>query len=230
MPPHSIALPGRTAPIIWRRSARARRISLRIEPRGGGVIVTLPARASLAAGHAVLQTYRDWVAERLERLPAPVALGDGATIMLDGTPRRIVHCGDRRGTAWLEAGDIHVGGDAALIGPRVGNWLRAQASQQLSQLAREKAAAAGLVLRRVTIKDTSSRWGSCTADGTVMFSWRLVMAPPSVQDYVVGHEVAHLRHMNHSAAFWSLTEQLTPHRASANAWLAAHGPGLMRVS
>lgn len=229
MPPDSIALSGRTAPIIWRRSARARRISLRIEPRGGGVIVTLPARASLAAGRAVLQTYREWVAERLERLPAPVALGDGATIMLDGIPRRIVHRGDRRGTAWLEAGDIHVAGDTAFIGRRVGDWLRAQARQQLSQLAREKAARAGLALRRVTIKDTSSRWGSCTAGGTVMFSWRLVMAPPSVQDYVVGHEIAHLRHMNHSAAFWSLADQLTPHRAAANAWLASHGAGLMRV-
>ena len=229
MPPDSIALPGRTAPIIWRRSARARRISLRIEPRGGGVIVTLPARASIAAGTAVLQTYRDWVAERLDRLPAPVALGVGATIMLDGTPRRIVHRADRRGTAWLEAGDIHVAGDPAFIGRRVGDWLRAQARKQLGQLAREKAAGAELTLRRVTIKDTSSRWGSCTASGTVMFSWRLVMAPPLVQDYVVGHEVAHLRHMNHSAAFWSLTDQLTPHRAAANAWLAAHGAGLMRV-
>ena len=149
--------------------------------------------------------------------------------MLDGTPRRIVHRRDGRGTAWLEAGGIHVTGDPASDKGRVGDWLRTQARKQLSQLAREKAESAGLALRRVTIKDTSSRWGSCTANGTVMFSWRLVMAPPSVQDYVVGHEVAHLRHMNHSAAFWSLTDQLTPYRAAANAWLAAHGAGLMRV-
>ena len=229
MPPDSIALPGRTAPIIWRRSARARRISLRIEPRRGGVIVTLPARTSVAAGRAVLQTHRAWVAERLDRLPAPVALGNGATVMLDGTPRRIVHRSDRKGTAWLEAGEIHVAGDPDLVGRRVGDWLRAQARQQLSQVARAKAEGAGLTLRRITIKDTSSRWGSCTASGTLMFSWRLVMAPPLVQDYVVGHEVAHLRHMNHSTAFWTLTDQLTPHRVTANAWLAAYGAGLMRV-
>ena len=229
MPPDSIALPGRTAPITWRRSARARRISLRIEPRGGGVIVTLPARTSIAAGRAVLQTHREWVADRLDRLPAPVALGDGATLMLDGTPRRIVQRGGIRGAVWLEAGDIHVAGDPALIARRVADWLRAQAHRQLTQLAREKAEAAGLALRRVTIKDTSSRWGSCTARGALMFSWRLVMAPPSVQDYVVGHEVAHLRHMNHSPAFWTLTDQMTPHRVAASAWLAAHGAGLMRV-
>ena len=88
---------------------------------------------------------------------------------------------------------------------------------------------ARLPLRRVVVKDTSSRWGSCTADGTVMFSWRLVMAPPEVQDYVVAHEVAHLRHMDHSRQFWALTAQLTPHRRAATAWLAAHGAGLMRV-
>lgn len=229
MLPETIALSGRTAPIIWRRSARARRISLRIEPREGGVIVTLPPRASVAAGRAVLQTHRDWVAERLERLPAPVALGHGATVLLDGTPRRIVHRRDSKGTAWLEAGDIHVAGDPAFVGRRVADWLRAQARQQLSQMAREKAEGAGLPLRRITIKDTSSRWGSCTASGTLMFSWRLVMAPVLVQDYVVGHEVAHLRHMNHSAAFWTLTDQLTPHRTAATTWLAAHGTGLMRV-
>jgi predicted metal-dependent hydrolase len=229
MPPDSIALPGRTAPIIWRRSARARRISLRIEPRGGGVIVTLPARASVAAGRAVLQTYRDWVAERLNRLPAPVALGAGATVMLDGTPRRIVHRGEMRGTAWLEAGDIHVAGDPAFVGRRVGDWLRAQARKQLGQLAREKAERAGLVVRRVTIKDTSSRWGSCTANGTVMFSWRLVMAPPEVQDYVVGHEVAHLRHMNHGKQFWAQVDRLTPHTETAVAWLRRDGARLQRI-
>ena len=229
MPPDSLVLSDRTAPITWRRSARARRISLRIEPRGGGVIVTLPTRASIAAGRAVLLTYRDWVAERLGRLPTPVSLRDGATVMLDGAPRRIVHRPDARGTVWLEANEIHVAGDPAFVARRVADWLRAQARRQLGQLARDKAVGAGLTLRRVTIKDTSSRWGSCTANGTLMFSWRLVMAPPTVQDYVVGHEVAHLRHMNHSPAFWTLAARLTPHRAAADVWLAAHGAGLMRV-
>ena len=241
MPPkpcaESLALPDRSAPVTWRRSARARRISLRIEPRAGGVIVTLPARASLAAAQAVLLNHKEWVAERLARLPAPVALGPGAAIPLDGTPRRIVHRpivptaarGQARGAAWLEGGEIHVAGDAEFIGRRVSDWLRAQARRQLGDLARAKAAAAGLTIRRIVIKDTSSRWGSCTANGTLMFSWRLVMAPPSVQDYVVGHEVAHLRHMNHSRAFWGLVDQLTPHRSAASLWLATHGAGLMRV-
>lgn len=229
MLPDSLSLPHGTAPVVWRRSARARRIMLRIEPRQGGVIVTLPARASAAAAHKALLTHRDWVAERLAKLPRPIALGPGAAVPIDGSPHRIVHRPDMRGTAWLEAGEIHVAGDPAFVARRVGDWLRNHARKRLGSLAVEKAGTAGLVPRRIVIKDTSSRWGSCTAKGALMFSWRLVMAPPEVQDYVVGHEVAHLQHMNHGKAFWALVHQLTPHRTFADAWLAAHGPGLMRV-
>ena len=96
-------------------------------------------------------------------------------------------------------------------------------------IAAAKAAAGSLPLRRVVIKDTRTRWGSCTADQTLMFCWRLVMAPPYVQDYVVAHEVAHLRHMNHGHGFWTLVAQLTPNRSLAMHWLDAHGPGLMRI-
>jgi predicted metal-dependent hydrolase len=229
MQPDSLALPGGTAPVIWRRSARARRISLRIEPRAGGVVVTLPARATAAAARALLLAHQGWVADRLARLPGPVALSDGASVPFDGRPHRLVHRPGMRGTVWLEAEEIHVAGDAAFLARRVRDFLRAQARQRLAKLAAAKAASAGLASRRVVIKDTSSRWGSCAADGTLMFSWRLVMAPPSVQDYVVAHEVAHLRHMNHGREFWALTDQLTRHRRSATAWLTAHGAGLMRV-
>lgn len=229
MLPDSLALPDGSAPVIWRRSARARRISLRIEPRGGGVIVTLPARATAAAGRALLLTHKDWVADRLARLPRPVPLSHGASVPIDGRPHRLVHQPGLRGTAWLDGDEIHVAGDAAFLARRVRDFLRAHARQRLAKLAAEKAASAGLATRRVVIKDTSSRWGSCAANGTLMFSWRLVMAPPPVQDYVVAHEVAHLRHMNHGRDFWALTDQLTPHRRAATAWLTAHGAGLMRV-
>ena len=229
MLPDSLSLPGGTAPVVWRRSARARRIMLRIEPRQGGVIVTLPTRASAASGRDVLLTHQDWVAERLAKLPRPITLGPGAAVPIDGRPHRIVHRADVRGTAWLENGEIHVAGDPAFVARRVNDWLRTLARKRLGGLAAEKAGSAGLAAKRIVIKDTSSRWGSCTAKGALMFSWRLVMAPPEVQDYVVGHEVAHLRHMNHGKAFWALVHQLTPYRAFADAWLTANGPGLMRV-
>ena len=227
--PDSILLPHGPAPVLWRRSARASRVSLRIDAREGAVIVTLPTRAAEAAGRTLLLSHTDWVAERLARLPRPVALVDGAAVPIGGRAHRIVHRPGARGAAWIEAEELHVSGHPAFLARRVTDFLRAEARRRLAALAMQKAAAAALPARRVVVKDTSSRWGSCTADGTLMFCWRLVMAPPEVQDYVVGHEVAHLRHMDHSRQFWALAAQLTPHKRAATRWLALHGAGLMRV-
>ncbi len=224
-----LALPGGPTRVHWRRSARARKISLRIDPREGAVIITLPPRAAQAAGTALLLDHTGWVAERLARLPAPVVLQDGAEVPVDGVPRRIRHAPGARGGAWLDGGTLHVAGAAEFLPRRAVDFLRAEAGRSLSVQAAAKAALAELKLRRVVVKDTRTRWGSCTADGTLMFSWRLVMAPPHVQDYVAAHEVAHLRHMDHSRAFWALVAQLTPHRRAATRWLEAEGAGLMRV-
>ena len=215
--------------MVWRRSARARRISLRIDAREGSVVVTLPQRAAESAGRALLLSHVDWVAERLARLPRAIVLQHGAEVPIAGQPHRIVHQPGARGAAWIDAGALHVSGDPEFLSRRITDFLRAEARRRLAALALQKAAAAQLPARRVVVKDTSTRWGSCTADGTLMFCWRLVMAPPEVQDYVVGHEVAHLRHMDHSRAFWALAAQLTPYRRAATRWLAAHGTSLMRV-
>ena len=193
-------------------------------------MVTLPARAAASAGHALLIEHTAWVAERLARLPRATPLEDGATVPLSGVALPIVHRPGARGGAWIEGGALIVTGDARFLARRVTDFLRAEARRRLAGQALAKAGAAGLMVRRVVVKDTRSRWGSCTADGTLMFSWRLVMAPADVQDYVVGHEVAHLRHMDHSRAFWALAAQLTPHKRAATRWLATHGAGLMRVA
>ncbi len=111
----------------------------------------------------------------------------------------------------------------------VRDLLRQQARTRLARHALDKAALAGLTPSRITVKDTRTRWGSCTSDGVLMFSWRLVMAPPAIQDYVAAHEVAHLRHMNHSRQFWALVEALSPHRRTAVAWLHEEGARLLRV-
>lgn len=109
------------------------------------------------------------------------------------------------------------------------NLLRAEARRRLAALAWAHAAKAGLKPRRIIIKDTRTRWGSCAADGTLAFSWRLVMAPVFVQDYVTAHEVAHLRHLNHGADFWALVEELCPGWRRASDWLRDQGLSLMRV-
>jgi predicted metal-dependent hydrolase len=225
-----IALPGGGAvPVAWRRSGRARRVSLRLDPREAQIVVTLPPRARRDAGLALLRAHADWAAQSLARLPGAVPLANGASVALGGTAHPIRHVPGARGGAWIEAGTIHVAGGAEHVARRVLDLLRREARRRLGAQAAAKAALAGLSYRRLAIKDTRSRWGSCAPDGTLMFSWRLVMAPELVQDYVVAHEVAHLRHMNHGPRFWALVEQLTPHRAEAVAWLAAEGARLHRV-
>ncbi|MCC6718375.1 MAG: M48 family metallopeptidase [Acetobacteraceae bacterium] len=224
-----MALPGGEARVHWRRSARARRVSLRIDPRDGAVVVTLPPRTGRPAGMALLLDHADWVTRRLAALPGAVPLADGAAVPLVGVAHRIRHMPDRRGTAWLEDGEIRVAGDAAFLSRRVTDFLRAEARRRLSALVAEKSALCGLRASRITVKDTRTRWGSCAASRALAFSWRLVMAPGFVQDYVVAHEVAHLRHMNHGPRFWALVETLTPHTSVAMAWLRDEGPRLMRV-
>ncbi len=232
-PPEVFELPHGPVTVQWRRSERARRVSLRIDARTGVVVLTVPARSGRAAargaGMALLTGHAGWVADRLSALPSPVAFAPGAEVTLAGVPHRIRHVPGGRGGAWLEDGTIHVSGEASFLSRRVGDWLRAEARRRLAAMAMDKCAATGLVARRVTVKDTRSRWGSCTPDGTLMFSWRLVMAPELVQDYVVGHEVAHLRHMNHGPQFWSLVAELTPHKAAAVDWLKGNAAALMRT-
>ena len=217
-----LPLPGGPARIEWRRSARARRVSLRIDPKGGAVVITLPQRAARQVGMALLMDNAAWVSERLAALPRAVAFADGAVVPLHGVPHRICHMPGQ------SAARV-VGGDMAFLARRVTDFMRATARERLAKLALDKAEIMGVRPKRVSVKDTRSRWGSCAADRSLAFSWRLILAPPHVQDYVAAHEVAHLRHMNHGPAFWALVDELTPHKAAAMAWLRDEGAGLLRV-
>ena len=227
--PEIVDLPGGPARVEWRRSARARRVSLRIDPCGGAVIVTLPPRAGHRAGMALLMDHADWVADRIAALPQAVPLIDGAIVPVCDVPHRIRHVPHARGGAWLQDGELHVAGRPEFLARRVRDCLRAEARRRLTVLVAEKSAAADAQPTRLTVKDTRSRWGSCAHDGALAFSWRLVMAPEFVQDYVAAHEVAHLRHMNHGKRFWALVEKLTPHSATAIPWLRKDGARLLRI-
>jgi predicted metal-dependent hydrolase len=227
--PETLALPSGLARVEWRRSSRARRVSLRIDPAGGAVVVTLPIRATRKAGMALLMGHADWVSDRLAALPEAVVFSDGATVPICGVPHRIRHAPGARGGAFLLDQELHVAGAPEFLARRVRDFLRHEARRRLGALAVAKAGLIGAAPRRVTIKDTSSRWGSCAPDRSVALSWRLVMAPSFVQDYVVAHEVAHLRHMNHGRTFWALVDELTPHTKAAIPWLRAEGARLLRI-
>lgn len=222
-------LPSGKARIEWRRNTRARRVSLRIDPCDGVVVVTLPPRAGRGAGMALLMSHAEWVADRLAALPDAVELEDGAAIPICGQPHRIRHVPKQRGGAWLHDGEVLVAGRPEFLRRRVIDLLRAEARRRLAQLVAEKTESVGLRARRIAMKDTRSRWGSCAPDGSIAFSWRLVMAPDFVQDYVAAHEVAHLKHMNHGKRFWTLVDRLTPHAAEAIPWLRSEGARLLRI-
>lgn len=224
-----LTLPGGPTRIEWRRNRRARRVSLRIDPCGGGVVVTLPMRAGRGAGVALLMNHADWVASRLAALPDAVPFTDGTSVNIGDVPHRIRHVPESRGGAWLQDGELLVAGSAEFLRRRVMDFLRAEALRRLSALVLVKTATLGVTARRIAVKDTRSRWGSCAADGSLAFSWRLVMTPESVQDYVAAHEVAHLKYINHGARFWNLVDRLTPHASTAIPWLRAEGFRLLRV-
>jgi predicted metal-dependent hydrolase len=222
-------LPSGPAQVRWRRSKRARRVSLRIDAKGGSVVITLPLRVARATGMALLVEHADWVAERLRVLPGQIVFADGASLPLHGRSHVIRHVAAARCAVTARDGEILVSGEAPFLPRRVADFLRAEAKRVLAPLAFEKAARIGAKPARISFKDTSSRWGSCSSRGNLAFSWRLAMAPGFVQDYVVAHEVAHLRHMNHSPQFWAEVAGLTAHVDAAHAWLRREGAQLLRV-
>lgn len=221
----ALDLGGRTVDVMIRRSAQARRMSLRIDP-AHGVVMVLPVRASLRDAERFALAHRIWVAERLARLPAKIALENGAVVPLGGVPHAIRHHPGARRGVWLADGALNVSGQPEHVGRRVGDFLKAEAKRRILPQAHDLAGRIDRKPGRVTVKDTRSRWGSCSAKGDLAFSWRLVLAPDWVLTYVVAHEVAHLAEMNHSPAFWAVVETLVDHSAAARRWLKAHGPGL----
>jgi len=230
-PPTILALAEREVPLRVRESARARRITVRIDAGADSVELVLPRRVSLAAGLRFLDARRDWVAAHLAEMPEHVAFVDGAVVPVLGTPHRIRHLGERVPGARIVTiadGEIRVVGAAPHLARRVRDHLIALARQELGRRARALAARIDRRVTRITVRDTRSRWGSCSASGALAFSWRLILAPEAVLDYVVAHEVAHLAEMNHGPRFWRVVEILAPGSARQRGWLSRNRARLLR--
>jgi hypothetical protein len=217
-----------TIPLAVQRSARARRIAIRLDPAKGGAILTLPQRAALRHGLDFAAERALWVRNRLARLPAPVPFADGAVLPIFGVAHRIEHRPAARGGVWREGATLVVSGAAEFLARRLTDWLRREALAALEERTRQKAARLGRPVARVFVRDTRSRWGSCAPDGRIHYSWRIVFAPEFVLDYLVAHEVAHLAHMNHGARFHETVDRLTPYAGEAQAWLRRFGTVLHR--
>jgi predicted metal-dependent hydrolase len=199
-------------------------MTLRVPRDGSDPVLTLPVHVPLHEGRAFAESRQGWLQQAAARVPDRQSAVHGAFFPVEGQPLLITPAAVKQ---------VQVQGDALLVpqhrpaGVVMAAWLGQVALARLRPACDAFSAALGRPYRAIALRDTKSRWGSCTSDGRLMFSWRLAMAPPPVLTYVAAHEVAHLAHMDHSARFWAQVQDLMPDHHPHRAWLKAHGGDLM---
>jgi predicted metal-dependent hydrolase len=224
---------GETFQVNLRRRATARRMTLRVSTATRDIVLTVPEHSELNAAIRFADAHGAWIAARLARVPERVAFVQGALVPVRGVPHRIVHWSYVRGTTTATTGPegepvIAVAGEAPHVRRRVKEFLEREARRDLAVAVNRYTDMLGLPARRMTVRDTKSRWGSCSSTGSLNFSWRLIMAPPFVLDYLAAHEVGHLKEMNHSQRFWRIVRGLCPRTDEAEHWLKRNGHALHR--
>ena len=226
--PRPLFITGLPNPLELRESLRARRMTLRLDSARGIIQVVVPA--GLAEYEAVSFVSRNtgWIRNRLAKLPPLRPFEDGALVSVLGKEHVLRHDPACRGAGQRIDGEIRVGGQAEHMARRVRDVLTIEARRLLAEKARVMAEMLGAKVQAITVRDTRTRWGSCSASGRLSFSWRLILTPEPVFAYVVAHEVAHLFEMNHSPRFWALVTQLDNNADHHRAWLRRHGAELLR--
>jgi predicted metal-dependent hydrolase len=227
---------GIAAPVEVRRHAGARRMTLRVSKTRRAVVVTVPLQCRMDEAGRFIKSHIEWVRDRLGRVPEPVPFVDGAHIPLRGEPHRIRFTGKSgRGRAVVDISEhasgmpsLDVCGRVEHAPRRLKDWLAQQALADLDGRVTWHARKLGVRPRRIGLRDQTSRWGSCSSNGLLSFSWRLIFAPPLILDYVAAHEVAHLVEMNHGARFWKLVAECVPRLDEAKDWLRHEGTDLHR--
>lgn len=212
--------------VLLRRSARARRMTLRISQLDGRVTLTLPAKVPEREALDFAHQKQNWIRKHLANWDGHAAVTIGIHLPVEGTVREVV-AGTGRSVR-LEAGALIVPGPEDRVPARALGFLKTRARDRLAGASDHFAARLGRPYSEISIRDTRSRWGSCSSAGKLMYSWRLIMAPPAVLDYVAAHEVAHLAQMNHSPAFWSEVERIHGPYTAPRKWLRQHGNALHR--
>lgn len=243
---------GLDCPVTVRRSARARRFTLSInEARRGGVL-TMPVHASMEEAGTFLARNFEWLQDRLSAMPEAVPFAHATVMPLRGLDHALQFVGParRRGVVWTQTPEtggetpadwsgngggapdmlprICVAGDPAHASRRLKDWLKREARKDLTARSQWHGKNLGATPKRITVRDQSTRWGSCSATGVLSYSWRVILAPPFVLDYLAAHEVAHLKEMNHSRKFWALVKETMPRMEEGRRWLRKHGNSLHR--
>ncbi|NNM74000.1 M48 family metallopeptidase [Enterovirga aerilata] len=224
---------GASFEVALRRRPGVRRLTLRVSNATGQAVLTIPEHATLASARSFAEAHGGWIAARIARVPPRVGFVPGSEVPIRGIPHRIAHRPGLRAVARTERDGAEgalllVSGLEEAVPGRVRRYLTSEAGKDLRAAVARHTQALGIPARRIAIRDTRSRWGSCSSSGTLSFSWRLIMAPPFVLDYLAAHEVAHLKELNHSNRFWRLLRELCPATEEAESWLRRHGAGLHR--
>jgi len=234
--PERLTVQGLEEPVEVRRHPAARRMTLRVSRTRRAVIVTLPVKCDLKQAGDFLSSHIDWVRERLMKMPVAEPFADGGVVSLRGAPHHIVFNNAKKsGNACVRVikkndqyHELHVSGDLQSAPCQLRGWLIEQARRDLIERVAYHTKQLGLKANKISVRDQTSRWGSCSSKGNLSFSWRLVMAPPQILDYVAAHEVAHLAEMNHGPKFWALVRKTCPHMDEAKQWLQIYGMDLHR--
>ena len=228
LPPDALGVPVRLSV-----NPRARRLSIRIDGRAGEAVLVAPSERRLADAVAFARTRASWMRDRLAERPQGSPLEPGATIPLFGQDTRLIAAGGAGAARLIDASDgpiIQSGGEGEAFARRVENLLKRLARQVLVERTEHHLRTLGQRSVKVSIADTKSRWGSCSPHNrSIRYSWRVIMAPPAVADYLAAHEVAHLVHADHSPAYWSVVQTLVGDHRPFRKWLRENGPALHAV-
>jgi len=228
----TLSVSGEQVPLVVRHNPRARRFIVRVDMTTGAVHVTTPNKRNVKGAVAFARGHAEWIAEQLRQVAPAEPFCDGATLPIRGVCHVIRHVSCARGAVLQSTpneeriAELRVSGDAAFLPRRVTDWLKREVKNDLNESVLRHATKLGVRPSRITVRDQSSRWGSCSSTRALSFSWRLILAPPDVLDYVAAHEVAHLVHMNHEPEFWRIVGSLTPDYRATMRWLEREGPAL----
>ena len=220
---------GYKIPLRFRHNANSKRIILRIDQENDGALITIPPNIGAPEVLALINDKAEWLIEKIEALPPRRFLGNCEVFLLMGDELTIRHLPDARLGVRLIGSEIFVSGREEHLPRRLIDWLKQYARRTITPKANEMASRLNRKIIRISIRDTKSRWGSCSHRGSLSFCWRLIMAPEWVLNYVIAHEVSHLVHMNHSSDFWSTVALLEAKPERARKWLNQHGDSLRRV-
>jgi len=228
-----LEIDGVLIPLTLRVNRRARRLIVRVMHQSGEVVVVAPSKTALKDALGFAETQRGWIGARLREVPAPVPFQPGGIVPFGGAAHSICHRPRARSGVFLDNDLIDgklicVSGELAHLPRRTEDFLKREARALMAARTAEHCKALGVKTPRIVLRDPATRWGSCSEASGISYSWRLVMAPLAVADYVAAHEVAHLVHMDHSRSFWRLLAGLVPEMRAAINWLSSEGRTLHR--